>query len=306
MGVVLIFLSGNTSFSQTDSSTSAYRLEKIGILQCDFGTSHPSTKIGSPEGLEFRVGRNGDLYFVLYENGKICRCDSGGKLIRSVSTGAPLSHRTSGFALSPEGDLFVLDVRQKNLYRYDTSLDLIGKYPLTGSNELEPIWGFVATSWGDLLAAGGLKSNIWKLEPEGQSFSAKPIYLPESYRYSFLSEMGGRGILATDPLGALMVLDRFGNLLKAFSFKKGLRAAAVGENYLATFWPYTEIMILDTVGVVLSNWKTAELDSTFRHIVDFQVVQNKAYFLLPSLDKVLVCRLIRPDSSLSTGWKRND
>jgi len=300
VGVFLVFLSGITSFSQTDSSTSAYRLEKIGILQCDFGTSHPSTKLGSPEGLEFRVGRNGDLYFVLYEDGKICRCDSGGKLVRSVSTGAPLSRRTSGFALSPEGDLFVLDGRQKNLYRYDASLDLIGEYPLTGNDELEPIHGFAATSWGDLLAAGGVKSNIWKLQPEGQSFSAKPIYLPETYRYSFLSEIAERRVLATDPLGVLMVLDRFGNLLKTLSFRKGLRAAAVGRDYLVTFWPYTEIMVLDSVGAVLGNWKTTELDPTVKHIIDFQVVRNKAYFLLPSLDKVWVFRLVRPDSAISS------
>lgn len=306
VGVVLISLSSVTSFSQTDSSTPSYRLEKINLVQCDFEDGPSASKITRPEEIEFRVGRSGDFYFVLYERGKICRCDSGGKLVRSVSTGAPLSRRSCGFALSPEGDLFVLDGRGKNLYRYDASLDLIGKYPLAGALELEPVWGFVATSWGDLLAAGGLKSSIWKLEPEGQSFSAKPVYLPESHRYSFLSEMGERRILATDPLGELMVLDRFGNLLKTFSFKKGLRAAAVGENYLVAFWPYSEVMILDTVGIVLANWKTVELDSTFRHIVDFQVVQNKAYFLLPSLDKVLVCRLVRPDSGLSTGWKTND
>lgn len=298
VGGFLVFLSSVTSFSQTDSSTPSYRLEKIGIVQCDFGGSPSASKITRSEEIEFRVGRNGDFYFVFYEHGKICRFDSGGKLIRSVSTGPPLSRRSSGFTVSPEGDLFVLDGRQKNLYRYDAALDLIGKYPFTGSDELEPIWGFVATSWGDLLAAGGLKSNIWKLEPEGQSFSAKPVYLPESHRYSFLSEMGERRILATDPLGALMVLDRFGNLLKMFSFKKGLRAAAVGENYLVTFWPYTEIMVLDTVGVVLANWKTAELDSAFATGIDFQVVQNKAYFLLPSLDKILVFRLVRPDSAL--------
>ncbi|MGH8004537.1 MAG: hypothetical protein ACRECJ_07425, partial [Limisphaerales bacterium] len=90
--------------------------------------------------------------------------------------------------------------------------------------------------------------------------------------------------------------DRYGNLLKSFSFRKGLRAAAVGQNYLATFWPYTEVMILDSIGVVLASWKTAELDSTFTTIAGFQTAQNKAYFLLPSRDRVLVCRLERLDS----------
>ncbi|MGH8004216.1 MAG: hypothetical protein ACRECJ_05785, partial [Limisphaerales bacterium] len=207
VGVIMVLLSGITSIGQTDSSTVSYRLEKIGVVQCDFGTALPAAKMDGMDELDFRVGRSGDFHFIFYEPGKICRLDSGGKLIRSVSTGAPLSRRNCGFALSPGGDLFVLDGRGKNLYSYDASLDLIGKYPLAGGEDLDPVFGLAATSWGDLLAAGGLKSNIWKLEPEGKSFSAKPVYLPESYRYSFLSEMEGRKLVATDPLGALMVMD---------------------------------------------------------------------------------------------------
>ncbi|HLG94096.1 MAG TPA: hypothetical protein VI546_04605 [candidate division Zixibacteria bacterium] len=254
----------------------------------------------SADELEFRVGRSGDFYFIFYEPGKICRLDSGGRLIRSVSTGVSLPRRSSGFALSPEGDVFVLDSRGKHVQRYDASLDLIGKYPLTGGGDLDPVFGFTVTSWGDLLAAGGLKSSVWKLEPEGRGLSAKPVYLPESFRYSALSEMEGGKLVATDPLGALMVMDRYSNLLRTFAFRKGLWAVAVGENFLATFWPYTELMVLDTVGVVLANWKATELDSAFEAIVDFQVVQKKAYFLLPSLNKIFVFRLERLDSILSS------
>ncbi len=250
--------------------------------------------------MEFRVGRNGNFYFIFYNKAKICRFDSTGKFIRSVSTATSLVRQASGFALGPEGDIFFLDGRGKNLYRYDASLDLIGNYYLGSKEELEPIFGLVATSWGDLLVAGGLKSNIRKLEPEGRGFSAKPLYLPESHRYSFPFEMEGGKLVATDPLGALMVIDRYGNLLRTFSFRKGLRAAAVEENYLATFWPYTEVMILDTAGVVLAGWKTTGLDSSFKNVVDFQVMQNKVYFLLPSLDKVAVFRLKRVDSTPSS------
>ncbi len=300
IGVVLVLLSGDASIGQTDSSRTSYRLEKIGIVQCNFGTDRPLAKTGGMDEFEFRAGHNGDFYFIFYEQGKICRLDSDGKLIRSVATGAPLSRRSLGFALSPEGDLFVLDGRGKYLHRYDASLDLIGRYPLTGGDELDPVFGLAATSWGDLLAAGGLKSNVWKLEPVGQSFSAKPVYLPESFRYSSPSEMEGGKVMATDPLGALMIMDRYGNLLKTFSFKKGFRAVPFGENFLATFWPYSEIMVLDTVGVVLAGWRAAELDSTFKKVVDFQVVQNKAYFLLPSVNKVLAFRLDRLDSTRSS------
>ncbi len=301
IGAVLVFLSGAISFGQIDFPACSYRLEKIGIIQCDFGTGRPNSKTGGTDEFEFRVGRNGDLYFGFYEQGKICRLDSGGKLIRAVFTGVPLTRRSSGFALSPEGDLFVLDGPRKNLYRYDASLDLIGKYSVAGGEELEPICGFVATSWGDLLVAGGLKLNIWKLQPLGQGFLAKPIYLPETYHYSFLSEITESRILATDPLGHLIVLDRFGNLLKTVSFRKGLGAAAFGRDFLVTFCPPTGLMVLDTVGVVLASWKIAELDSVFEKVVGFQVVQEKAYFLLPSLEKVLVLRIVCADLGLSIG-----
>ncbi|MCI0405817.1 MAG: hypothetical protein L0209_07060 [candidate division Zixibacteria bacterium] len=297
VGVVLVLLSGGTAFCQTDSSTPSYRLEKIGIVQCDFGSAFSPARIGNSDEMEFRVSRSGDFYFIFYEQGKIGRFDGGGKLVRSVATGVPLSRRSSGFALSPEGDLFVLAGRGKNLQRYDASLDLIGKYPLAGGEGLDPVFGFAATSWGEMLAAGGLKANVWKLEPEGQSFSAKPVYLPESFRYSSLSEMEGGKLIATDPLGALMVMDRYGNLLRTFSFRKGLRAVSVGENFLVTFWPYTKLMVLDTVGVVLANWKAVELDSAFATVTEFQVERDRAYFLLSSLNKVAIFKLERRDTS---------
>ncbi len=299
VGVILVLFSGITSFCQTDSLNALYRLEKIGGIQCDFGGAFPTKTTHGADDLEFRVGRNGDFYFIFYNKAKICRFDSTGKFIRSVSTATSLVRQGSGFALGPDGDLFLLDGRGKNLYRYDGSLDLIGNYSLGSKEELEPIFGLVATSWGDLLVAGGLKSNIRKLEPEGRGFSAKPLYLPESHRYSFPFEMEGGKLVATDPLGALMVIDRYGNLLKTFSFRKGLRAAPVGEDYLVTFWPYTEVMILDTVGVVLASWKTAELDSAFKSIIEFQVLQKKAYFLLPSLAKILAFRIVHSDFIVS-------
>ncbi|HXF48558.1 MAG TPA: hypothetical protein VNL73_03905 [Verrucomicrobiae bacterium] len=254
----------------------------------------------SAEDLEFRVGQNGNFYFLFHEKGKICRFDSAGKLIRSVLTAGPLTHRHVAFTLTPEGDVLLLDGRGRSLYRYDVSLDLVGKYSLAGKDELEPFFGLTATSWGDLFVAAGLQSKIWKLEPEGQSFTTKPVFLPESFRYSFPFEVEGGKLAATDPLGALMMMDRYGNLLRSFSFRKGLRAAPLGENFLATFWPYTEVMVLNTVGVVLSNWKAAELDSVFKNVMDFQVVQSKVYFLLPSSNTILVFQLKQPKSKSST------
>jgi hypothetical protein len=296
VGVFFVFFSGTASFCQIDSSYALYRLEKTGNIRFNFNAVFPGAKAISAEDLEFRVGRNGDFYFIFHERGKICRFDSVGKLIRSVSTPGPLTHRHAGFALSPEGDVFLLDGRGKSLYRYDASLDLVGKYLLANKDELEPVFGLTATSWGDLFLAAGLQSKIWKLQPEGQSFTTKPVFLPESFRYSFPFETEGGKLAATDPLGALMVMDRYGNLLRSFAFRKGLRAAPFGENFLATFWPYTEVMVLDTVGVVLANWKAAELDSAFKQLVDFQVLNENAYFLLPSLENMWVFRITHSDS----------
>ena len=226
VGVLLAFLFNGTSIPQNYSNTT-YRLEKNRVVPCDFRVAFPSEKALDTDEVEFRVGRSGDFYFVFYKVGKICRLDSNGKLIRSVSTVNPLNRRSSGLALSPEGDVFVLDGRGKRLYRYDASLDLIGNYLLGSKDELEPVFGLAATSWGDLFVSGGLKSTIWKLEPEGQGFSAKPLYLQESYRYFHPTEEEGGRLVATDPLGALLVLDRYGNLLRSFNFRKGLRAFPV-------------------------------------------------------------------------------
>lgn len=296
VGFIFVFFSGTASFCQTGSSNAPYRLEKTGSIRFDFDAVFPRAKTMSVEDLEFRAGQNGDFYFIFHEKGKICRFDSTGRLIRSVSTAGPLTHGHVGFALSPEGDVFLLDGRGKSLYRYDASLDLVGKYPLANKEELEPVFGLTATSWGDLFLAAGLQSQIWKLEPEGQGFAAKPVFLPGSFRYSFPFEAEGGKLAATDPLGALTVMDRYGNLLRSFNFGKGLRAAPFGENFLATFWPYTEVMVLDTVGVVLANWKVAELDSAFKQVIGFQVLNENAYFLLPSLENILVFRITHFDS----------
>ena len=296
VGVLLAFLFNGTSIPQNHSNTT-YRLEKNRVVPCNFEAAFPSVKALGTDEAEFRVSRNGDFYFIFYEKAKLCRLDSSGKLIRSVSTVTLLNRRSSGLALSPEGDVFILDGRGKRLYRYDASLDLIGNYLLGSKDELEPVFGLAATSWGDLFVSGGLKSTLWKLEPEGQGFSAKPLYLQESYRYFHPAEEEGGRLVATDPLGALLVLDRYGNLLRSFNFRKGLRAYPTDGNYLVTFWPYTELMVLDTVGVVLANWKTAELDSVLKNVVDFQVVQNRVYFLLPALNEILVFRLDRLDST---------
>jgi|GEM_PF-5900935 len=296
VGVLLAFLFNGTSTPQNHSNTT-YRLEKNRVVPCDFRAAFPSVKALGTDEVEFRVSRSGDFYFIFYEKAKLCRLDSTGKLIRSVSTVTPLNRRSSGLALSPEGDVFILDGRGKHLYRYDASLDLIGNYLLGSKDELEPVFGLAATSWGDLFVSGGLKSTIWKLEPEGQGFSAKPLYLQESYRYFHPAEEEGGRLVATDPLGALLVLDRYGNLLRSFNFRKGLRAYPTFGNYLVTFWPYTELMVLDTVGVVRANWKTAELDSAFKQVHDFQVLKDKAYFFLPAFEKIFVFRIESFDPS---------
>lgn len=304
VGVFLVFFSGTASFCQIDSSYALYRLEKKGSIWFDFNAIFPGTKTMSVEDLEFRIGQNGNFYFLFHEKGKICRFDSAGKLIRSVSTPGPLTHHHVAFTLNPEGDVLLLDGRGRLLYRYDVSLDLVGKYPLANKEELEPVFGLTATSWGDLFLAAGLQSQIWKLEPEGQGFTAKPVFLPGSFRYSFPFEAEGGKLAATDPLGALIVMDRYGNLLRSFNFRKGLRAAPFGENFLATFWPYTEVMVLDTVGVVLANWKAAELDSAFKQVIDFQVLNKNAYFLLPSLENILVFRITH-SASIARPEERN-
>jgi hypothetical protein len=55
-------------------------------------------------------------------------------------------------------------------------------------------------------------------------------------------------------------------------------------------------MVLDTVGVVLANWKAAELDSAFKQVVGFQVLNENAYFLLPLLENMWVFRITHSDS----------
>ena len=56
-------------------------------------------------------------------------------------------------------------------------------------------------------------------------------------------------------------------------------------------------MVLDTVGVILANWKTAELDSAFKQVHDFQVLKDKAYFFLPAFEKIFVFRIESFDPS---------
>lgn len=278
-----------------DSVKTSLRLEPAGVVRCNFDLGPSTAGKPAPGRMEFRVGKNGDLYFLTYDSGKLWRFDRAGKLVRTVSAGRVFLRQSAAMALGPEGDLFLLDSRQEKLYRYDAALDLMGIYSVIGGAELDPLYGLAATSWGDLLAAGGLKSGLWKLEEEGQGFSIRPIFAPETHRYSFLTEMGDRKLLAIDPLGDLTVLDRYGNLLRTFTFGKGLRAAAVGPDFLATIWPYTDILLLDTVGTLLSDWKAAELDSTFHTVGEFQVLGDNLYFLLPARGAVAVFRILKKE-----------
>lgn len=283
-----------------------YRLEKAGDVRCDFGATISIEELNRPGQVDFRLGNNGCFYFIAYELGKLWQFDGGGKLVRSVFLGGTLSHSAAAFSLSPEGDLLILDGRRRALFRYDASLDLLGKFPLFGREVPEEIFGLVATSWGDLLATGGLKMEIWKLEAQGQGYAFQALKPAETYRYFSLQEMPGQRILSADPLGALLVLDRFGNLLHLFSYKKGVRAVPLGRDYLTTFWPDTELAVLDSTGTVLGNWRISELDSTLKKVGGFQVVRDRLYLLDSTRGRIVGFRFLRADSAISPRRKGND
>ncbi|MCI0329386.1 MAG: hypothetical protein L0196_00325 [candidate division Zixibacteria bacterium] len=300
IGIILFFLSGPASHGQTDTSEALYRLEKLGVLYCDFGQDHPAEETRTGDRLDFRVGPNGHFYFINYDAGRLYRFGPGGKFLRSVPVGSSLSHFRTGFGIGPEGDILILDGGQGFLHRFDAALDLLGKSPLQNGGELERVYDFAAVSWGKFLIIGESRPNFWKLEPAGKYFSLKPAGEGSAARYLSLSEMSGSRLLATDGLGRLKILDRYGNLLKAWPAEKGAEVAVIGEKVFVFYRTRKEMALLDSTGVFLLNWKMTELDPELEKNVQFQVAQDKIYFLLAAPWRIAVFRLVSSESDTVT------
>jgi len=300
IATVLFFLSSPSSRGQTDTAKPSYRFEKLGILYCDFGHDHPTKETRIGDWLDFRVGPNGNFYFINYDAGRLYRFDPEGKFLRSVPVGSSLSRFRKGFGIGSEGDVLVLDGGQNVLLRYDAALDLVAKSPLENAGELERVYDFVAVSWGEFLIIDESRPNFWKLEPVGKNFLLKSVKEGSAARYLSLSEMSGSRLLAVDVSERLKVLDRYGNLLKVLSTEKGVEAAAMGDKILIFNYVRKAMSLLDSTGAFLSNWKITELDPGLEKNVQFQVARDKIYFLLAVPWRIVVFRLVSSESDTVT------
>ena len=295
-GVVFLPLILYFSFASTQQNSAKpnFQIRKVATIQLDFGRE----KVSGPT--DFRVGLSGDIYLLNYSSGKLFKMDSTGKLARSVVVAGTFYPTEVGFTISRDGDLFIADSKEKFIYRYDPGLDLIGKLRVTISDQFENIYDFLAASWGDLLLSCGKRSELWRLEPAGKSFTFEEVGSHEAQFYFSLSEIPGKKLVAYDNFNrGLVFLDRFGNRVKEVPSRPLIKLAGTDIGLICTSWSEDSLALLDFNGFAAASFTPKQLGLGFEKIKDFVTVGKKVYLLGDSL-KIGVLELseTKPESSV--------
>lgn len=118
------------------------------------------TSVSSPA--DMRIGPNGDLYICSYGGGFVLEVNAtSGAFVNQWSQ--PAGAQTNDIAFNPNGEILVTAMRTNVVYRYDSSLNLLGSFAGTGWGRTH---GIEISPWsGNVLVADGVTAQVHEFNP---------------------------------------------------------------------------------------------------------------------------------------------